>query len=101
LTFVITSKAGGISGKTDEKHSLLLVPDSFTTRSSISRIMEADSDANGAFAFRNLAPGKYRVMILKDQRLNVLSVTAQMPEGETVEVRPSETSVVTFKPQDR
>jgi hypothetical protein len=95
LTFVITSKAGGISGKTDEKHTLLLVPDSFTTRSSLLRIAETDSDANGVFAFRNLAPGKYRLMIMKDQRLNVFSITGQMPEGEAVEVRPSETTVVT------
>ena len=101
LTLVITSKAGGISGKTDGKHTLLLVPDSFTTRSSVFRILEADSDANGVFAFRNLAPGKYRVMILKDQRLNVLSVTAQMPEGETVEVRPSETTLFVMHARGR
>ena len=101
ITFVITSKAGGISGKTDGKHRLLLVPDSFTTRSSVFRMVGADSDANGAFAFRNLAPGKYRVLIMKDQRLDVFSITQQMPEGETVEVRPSATSVVTFKRQDR
>ncbi len=103
LIFVITSKAGGISGKIGDidekpapKHTLLLVPDSFTARSSLVRILGSDSDANGAFAFRNLAPGKYRLMILKDQRLNALSVAAQMPEGETIEVRPSETSVVTL-----
>ena len=99
LIFVITSKAGAISGKTDGKHRLLLVPDSFTTRSSVFRIVGADSDANGAFAFRNLAPGKYRVLIMKDQRLDVFSITAQMPEGETVEVRPLETTVVTMRPR--
>jgi hypothetical protein len=98
ITFVITSKAGGISGKTDGKHRLLLVPDSFTTRPSVLGIAGADSDADGVFAFRNLAPGKYRVLIMKDQRLNVFSITEQMPEGETVEVRPSETSVVTLRP---
>ena len=94
ITFVITSKAGGISGKIDGKHRVLLVPDSFTTRPSGFRIAGADSDANGVFAFRNLAPGKYRIVIMKDQRLDVYAITEQMPEGETVEVRPSETTVI-------
>jgi hypothetical protein len=36
-------------------------------------------------------------MVLKDQRLNAISIAARIPEGQTVEVGPSATSVVTVK----
>jgi hypothetical protein len=104
LNFVITSKAGAISGVIDSdekpmpKHALLLVPDSFSARSGMLRIVEVESDAQGAFAFRSLAPGKYRLILLKDQRLNPSAIAEQMAAGQTVEVGPSATTVVTVHP---
>jgi hypothetical protein len=80
------------------KHALLLVPDSFSARSGMLRIVEVESDAQGAFAFRSLAPGKYRLILLKDQRLNPSAIAEQMAAGQTVEVGPSATTVVTVHP---
>ena len=104
LTLVVTSKAGAISGTihgaddhVPPTQALLLVPDSFGPRSSMLRILQAESDSHGAFGFRNLASGKYRLMILKSQSLNPASIAALMPDGQTVEVRPSATTAVTVE----
>ena len=102
LTFLVTSKPGAITGTI--RHSgdqpvpkcfLLLAPDSFSMQSSMFRIAQTESDPTGAFAFHDLAPGKYRLLVLKDQGLNPASIAALMPGGQTVEVRPSATTDVT------
>lgn len=73
LTIVLTSHPGAIAGVVRDSDqnpvsqaTVVLFPDGLTAKTDRSRILTKSSGADGSFAFRDLAPGKYRAITLSE-----------------------------------
>jgi hypothetical protein len=73
LTFVLTSRPGAIAGVVRDDNQepvrgaeVVLLPDPLPDKVGPEVIQTHQSGDDGGFAFRNLAPGKYRALILRE-----------------------------------
>ena len=107
ITFVLTSRPGAISGIVrDEAQapmhgaSVLLMPDPLPDKVAPEVIQVQESGMDGGFAFRNLAPGKYRALVLtgadRDRQGDVAYLRDQ-GAGEAIEVQAGQSVVVNLK----
>ncbi len=76
LTFVVTSRPGAIAGVVRDDNQdpvrgaeVVLLPDPLPEKVGPEVIQTHQSGDDGGFAFRNLAPGKYRALVLRDADL--------------------------------
>lgn len=74
LTFVLTSRPGSVSGVVRDGNqdpvrdaTVLLVPDPLPAKPDPETLKTQQSGADGGFAFNDLAPGKYRALVLTDE----------------------------------
>ena len=73
LTFVVTSRPGAITGVVHDDNQgvvrgaeVVLLPDPLPDKVAPEVIQTQESGQDGSFAFRNLAPGKYRLLLLTE-----------------------------------
>ena len=106
ISFVLTSRPGAITGivRNDEQTpvrgvSVLLMPDPLPDKVAPEVIQVQESGDDGGFAFRNLAPGKYRALVLtganRDRQGDVAYLRDQM--GEAIEVQAGQSVVANLK----
>ena len=73
LTFVVTSRAGAIAGVVRDDNQdpmqgaeVVLMPDPLPEKVAPEVVQTRESGADGGVVFRNLAPGKYRALVLRE-----------------------------------
>lgn len=74
LTFVLTSRPGSVLGVVRDGNqdpvrdaTVLLLPDPLPAKPDPETLKTQQSAADGGFAFNDLAPGKYRALVLTDE----------------------------------
>ena len=106
LTFIVTSRAGALAGTVRDDQGtvrgahVLLLPDPLPDKLGPEIIRTEDSGEGGSFAFRNLAPGRYRALVLADAELaseGDPEYLRQRVGGEVIEVAAGQTARVDLK----
>jgi hypothetical protein len=76
LTFVVTSRAGAVAGVVRDDNQdpvrgaeVVLMPDPLPEKVAPEVVQTRDSGEDGGVVFRNLTPGKYRALVLREADL--------------------------------
>ncbi len=107
ITLVLTSHPGAIAGVVRDGDqnpvaaaTVVLFPEPLTNRTDRARILTQNSAKDGSFAFRDLAPGRYHLVVLTDADAEIegtLDFLRNKAGAETIEVEGGKTAMVELK----
>lgn len=108
LTFVLTSRPGAVTGGVHDPEqnpvrgaTILLLPDPLPQKPDPETLRTQTSGQNGRFSFTDLAPGKYRAVLLKDgdrpQQGDVNFLRQLASDTEPIEVTAGQATRVDLK----
>jgi hypothetical protein len=109
LTFVVTSRPGTIAGvvRNDDQSPVgdalvILLPDPLPNKPSAETLQAKQTPDKGGFLFRNLAPGKYKLLVLTGATIprqgDFEYLRAQAASADTIEVLAGQSVTVNLKP---